>query len=258
MSVRQSLPPEKEPEQPSYRIALCLVATPARRSVCTLWEPTPTVPKNLGETGILLEILLANKRRNPYASFPVFDSVIWEKVHFQENLESFLNTNMDDVILEGKKIKAVVCHQNSTETEYTIYGDIFVDATGHGTLATMCGATGRMGSEGRDEFKEPDAPEEPNSDTMGNTLLFSAVDRGEPVKFVCPEWANHYTEEDLKYREHANSIASHMEGGKLTKFEEGSGRLPHFPMWTPDIGGLNWVVRMKILSVTVRKSVMNC
>ena len=32
--------------------------------------------KNLGETGILLEILLANKRRNPYASFPVFDSVI--------------------------------------------------------------------------------------------------------------------------------------------------------------------------------------
>ena len=101
--------------------------------------------KNLGETGILLEILLANKRRNPYASFPVFDSVIWEKVHFQENLESFLNTNMDDVILEGKKIKAVVCHQNSTETEYTIYGDIFVDATGHGTLATMCGATGRSG-----------------------------------------------------------------------------------------------------------------
>ena len=61
--------------------------------------------KNLGETGILLEILLANKRRNPYASFPVFDSVIWEKVHFQENLESFLNTNMDDVILEGKKIR---------------------------------------------------------------------------------------------------------------------------------------------------------
>lgn len=61
--------------------------------------------KNLGETGILLEILLANKRRNPYASFPVFDSVIWEKVHFQENLESFLNTNMDDVILEGKKNK---------------------------------------------------------------------------------------------------------------------------------------------------------
>ena len=197
---------------------VCAAIAAARKGARTAIIQNRSMFGGNASSEILLEILLANKRRNPYASFPVFDSVIWEKVHFQENLESFLNTNMDDVILEGKKIKAVVCHQNSTETEFTIYGDIFVDATGHGTLATMCGATGRMGSEGRDEFKEPDAPEEPNSDTMGNTLLFSAVDRGEPVKFVCPEWANHYTEEDLKYREHANSIASHMEGGKLTKF----------------------------------------
>lgn len=70
-----------------------------------------------------------------------------------------------------------------------------------------------MGSEGRDEFHEPDAPEEPNDDTMGNTLMFSAVDRGEPVKFIRPDWAYQYTEEDLKYREHGNSIGSHMEGG---------------------------------------------
>ena len=56
--------------------------------------------KDLAETGILLEILLENKRRNPYASFPVFDSVIWEKVRFQENLDSYLNTNMDDVVMD--------------------------------------------------------------------------------------------------------------------------------------------------------------
>ena len=198
--------------------------------------------KNLGETGILLEILLENKRRNPYASFPVFDSVIWEKVHFQENLDAYLNTDMDDVIMDGKKVAAIIGHQNTTETEFTIYGDIFVDATGHGTLATMGGATGRMGSEGRDEFHEPDAPEEPNDDTMGNTLMFSAVDRGEPVKFIRPDWAYQYTEEDLKYREHGNSIGSHMEGGQLTKFEEGSGRLPHFSnvdsgYWWIELGG---------------------
>ena len=198
--------------------------------------------KNLGQTGILLEILLKNKRRNPYASFPVFDSVIWEKVHFQENLDAYLNTDMDDVIMDGKKVAAIIGHQNTTETEFTIYGDIFVDATGHGTLATMGGATGRMGSEGRDEFHEPDAPEEPNDDTMGNTLMFSAVDRGEPVKFIRPDWAYQYTEEDLKYREHGNSIGSHMEGGQLTKFEEGSGRLPHFSnvdsgYWWIELGG---------------------
>lgn len=198
--------------------------------------------KNLAETGILLEILLENKRRNPYASFPVFDSIIWEKVHFQENLDSYLNTNMDNVVMDGKRIKAIVCHQNSTETEFVFYGTIFVDATGHGTLSTMGGAAGRMGSESRYEFQEPDAPEQPNKDTQGNTILFSAVDRGEPVKFIRPEWANQYTEEDLKYREHGNSISSHEEGGKLTKFEEGSGRLPHFSnvdsgYWWIELGG---------------------
>ncbi len=198
--------------------------------------------KNLAETGILLEILLENKRRNPYASFPVFDSIIWEKVHFQENLDSYLNTDMDDVVMDGKKVKAIICHQNSTETEFIFYATLFVDATGHGTLSTMGGAAGRMGSESRYEFQEPDAPEQPNNDTQGNTILFSAVDRGEPVKFIRPEWANQYTEEDLKYREHGNSISSHEEGGKLTKFEEGSGRLPHFSnvdsgYWWIELGG---------------------
>ena len=70
---------------------------------------------NLAETGILLEILLENKRRNPYASFPVFDSVIWEKVRFQEKLDCYLNTNMDDVVVEDDQVKAIICHQNTTE-----------------------------------------------------------------------------------------------------------------------------------------------
>ena len=144
--------------------------------------------KDLAETGILLEILLENKRRNPYASFPVFDSVIWEKVRFQENLASYLNTNMDDVVMDGDKVKSVVCHQNTTETVYVFSADIFVDATGHGTLGTLAGAAGRMGSESKYEFNEPSAPEEPNDNTMGNTVMFSAIDRGEPVKFIKPSW----------------------------------------------------------------------
>lgn len=198
--------------------------------------------KNLAETGILLEILLENKHRNPYASFPVFDSVIWEKVHFQENLDSYLNTNMDDVTMEGDRVKSIVCHQSTTETEYVFSADIFVDATGHGTLSMLAGADGRMGSESKYEFGEPNAPEEPNTDTMGNTVLFSAVDRGEPVKFVKPEWAYTFSEEDLKYREHGNSVGAHADGGALVALEEGDGKLPHFSnvdsgYWWIELGG---------------------
>lgn len=198
--------------------------------------------KNLAETGILLEILLENKRRNPYASFPVFDSVIWEKVRFQKNLDCYLNTNVDDVVMEGDRVKSIIGHQNTTETEYRFSADIFVDATGHGTLSILAGAVGRMGSESKYEFGEPGAPEEPNDNTMGNTVMFSAIDRGEPVKFIKPDWAYTFSEDDLKYREHGNCVGSHADGGGLVEFEEGSGRLPHFSnvdsgYWWIELGG---------------------
>jgi len=198
--------------------------------------------KNLAETGILMEILLENKRRNPYASFPVFDSIIWEKVRFQKGLDTYLNTNMDGVNMDGDKVVSVVCHQNTTETEFVFAAPIFVDATGHGTLATMAGADSRIGSEGKAEFDEPNAPDEPNDDTMGNTVMFTAIDRGEPVRFMKPFWAYSFSEDDLKYRTHNNSVGSHVDGGKLVEFEEGSGRLPHFSnvdsgYWWIELGG---------------------
>lgn len=198
--------------------------------------------KNMAETGILMEILLENKHRNPYASFPVFDSIIWEKVRFQENLDTYLNTNLDDLVMEKDRVKTIICHQNTTETEYVFSAPIFVDATGHGTLAVMAGAKSRLGSECKAEFGEPNAPDEPNDDTMGNTLMFTAIDRGEPTKFVKPFWAYSFSEEDLKYRTHNNSIGSHVDGGKLVEFEEGSGRLPHFSnvdsgYWWIELGG---------------------
>jgi len=197
---------------------------------------------NLRETGIVEEILLDNKQRNPYASFPVFDSILWEKVCRQEHLTAFLNTNMDDVILENRKIQGIICHQNTTETEFRLYGKIFIDATGHGTLGVMAGADSRMGSEGRVEFGEPTAPEEPNSDTMGNTMMFTAVDRGEPVKFICPEWAYQFSEEDLRYRPHVTGTTSHADGGEIVTMEEGKNQLPGFTSvdsgyWWIELGG---------------------
>lgn len=200
--------------------------------------------RDLAETGILMEMLLENKHRNPYASFPVFDSILWETVAFQENLDSFLNTNMDDAVVEDGNITAVICHQNTTETELKIFGKIFIDATGHGTLGVMAGCGSRMGSEGKDAFGEPNAPDMANTDTQGNTVMFSAIDRGEKVTFIKPKWAYTFTEENLKYREHANSIGSHADGGALVEFEEGSGRLPHFSnvdngYWWIELGG-NW------------------
>ena len=60
---------------------------------------------NLRETGIIEEILLENKRRNPYADFPIFDMIIWEKVKMEENITAFLNTNIEDIVTEDGRIR---------------------------------------------------------------------------------------------------------------------------------------------------------
>lgn len=197
---------------------------------------------NLRETGILEELLLENKRRNPYASFPQFDVIMWELIRFQPNLTAYLNTNMDDVVTEGKEIRAIICHQSTTETELEIQGKLFVDATGHGTLGVMAGAAYRVGSESRYEFDEPTAPECANTDTMGNSMMFVAADRGETVKFEKPVWANSYSEEDLIQRPHANAITAHADGGEIVKPAEGKNQLPGFSnvdsgYWWIELGG---------------------
>ena len=82
-------------------------------------------------------------------------------------------------------------------------GKVFVDATGDGWLGFFAGAKYRFGSEGKAEFGEPYAPDEPNGRTMSGSLFsgigtshgYYAAFRGLKTNggnfpFVAPEWAN--------------------------------------------------------------------
>ena len=158
---------------------------------------------NLEESGILYEIMLDNKSRNDYFSFSIWDMVLFDKVKRQENLTLYLNTVMDDCVVDSGEIRKITAYQHTTETRYEISGRLFVDCTGNATLGYLAGAEYRVGSEGRDEFNEPHAPELPNNNRMGNTLLFKAVDRGHSINFKRPDFAKQFTEDDLKYRMHS-------------------------------------------------------
>ena len=186
---------------------------------------------NLAETGILMELQLENKSRNTYHSFPMWDMVLWEKVRYQENLTLFMNTTMDSVEMDGENIAVAVCRQTTTEKEFYLKGKIFIDATGHGSLGYYAGAEYRMGSEGKAEHGEPDAPDEANANTMGNTVMFMASDRGEPVPFKKPFWAYDFTEDDLKYRPHGNYTWYHGENGVTEEY------VPESGYWWVELGG---------------------
>lgn len=198
---------------------------------------------HLMESGILLELLLENKRRNPYHTFPIWDMILWEKVRFQDGLDLYLNTCLETADVKDGTIFSINCFQNTTETMFTFKGNIFIDATGHGTLGVLAGAPSRIGSEGKQEFDEPNAPDEPNNTTMGNTLLFQAVNRGKPVEFIKPHWAYSFSEEDLKYRTHIDQVHSLADMGKPADFIAGKSKnLPEFynldsGYWWIELGG---------------------
>ena len=164
---------------------------------------------NARETGIVEEILLDNRLINPQHSFSVLDTVLWEKVTFQENLDLFLNTHMTDVTMAGEKIVSINAEQMTSERRFNFKARNFVDTSGDAVLAYRAGADIRTGREARHEYDEALAPSEADNVKMGNTLMFESKDMGHPVPFVKPRWANTYTEEDLKDRSHRDITAGY-------------------------------------------------
>ena len=163
--------------------------------------------KNARETGLVEEIALRNRYFNPQNSFCVSDTVYWEIAKAEKNLTLMLNTSMIDVCLDGQKITKIYATQLPTERKFAIEADIFVDATGDGSLAYFAGAEFMVGREAKETFGEPNAQDVEDRYTMGNTLMFTTMDMGHPVPFHKPDWAYTYTEEDLKHRKHCDGEA---------------------------------------------------
>ncbi len=156
--------------------------------------------QNAIESGIILELLLANKKANPQHSFYAYDTVLWEHARFQKNLTLFLNTSVHNIEMDGNKIAKLHAYQMNTEKKFLFSAPYFSDNTGDGTVAFLAGADYAIGHEARDTYNESLAPPEANDYVMGSSVSFSTKDMGEPTPFVRPSWAYEYTKEMLGKR----------------------------------------------------------
>ena len=181
------------------------------------------------ETGIISEALIEERRRN-HAEISengwtnsVWDMVLYDMAMSTEGLTLHLNTDMSGVRLLGTPspaehsgpnltlgyyhrpalfdapitVDAVIAEQQGAELRLVVHGKTFIDCTGDGVLAHLAGCEWRMGSESREEFDEPHAPEEASTDTMGNSIHFRTRNTGRPCSYRAPEWAVHF--EDASY-----------------------------------------------------------
>ena len=156
--------------------------------------------KNMRETGILEEVRLENLYRNPNRVFAIWDTVLYEKARFQDNLALLLNCSCNAAETEGSRIRSVSGWQLTTETTHRVEARIFIDCSGDGVLAPLSGALHRIGREARAEHGESIAPGEADSKTMGMTCLFQTREHDAPQPFTPPSWAYIFENEaDLPY-----------------------------------------------------------
>jgi hypothetical protein len=155
------------------------------------------------ETGLVEEFRLENLYRNTYPCYSVWDSILYEKARFQENLTLLLNCSCQEVEMDGSRVKSVRGYQQTTQRYHRVEAKIFADCSGDSIMAPLSGAEFRVGREARGEFNEPIAPEEADRRTMGMSCLIQARETDKPQTFIPPAWANRYTKAgDLPHRLH--------------------------------------------------------
>ena len=158
---------------------------------------------NNRETGILEEIMLENRYRNPLRNYSIWDSILYEKVRFEDNITLILNCSCNDITMDGQRISSIKGWQLTTETWHTVTANLFADCSGDSILASLSGAEFRIGREARSEFDESIEPEEADDKTMGMSCLIQARETDRSHSFTPPSWANKYlTDNDLPHRGH--------------------------------------------------------
>jgi hypothetical protein len=158
---------------------------------------------NNHETGLLEELLLENRYRNPLRNYSIWDSILFEKARAEANILPILNCSVNALEMDGQRIKAVTGWQLTTQTWHTVEAGLFADCSGDSILAPLSGAEFRTGREARAEFNEDIEPVEADNKTMGMSLLIQARETDAPQPYIPPAWANVYlSDADLPYREH--------------------------------------------------------
>jgi len=159
--------------------------------------------QDVRETGIVEELMLENYYRNPNHSYSIWDSVLYEKARYQDNLTLLLNCSCNEAKTDGAHIENVTGWQLTNETFHKVYAKFFADCSGDSILAPLTGAAYMIGREGRDEYGESIAPEVADKKTMGMSCLFQVRETENPKPFIRPSWAYEYTDDSaLPFRDH--------------------------------------------------------
>jgi hypothetical protein len=147
------------------------------------------------EGGLMEEILLENKARNPDGNADLWDMVLQDLVASEPNLSVYLNLLIDEMGTDGARVEWVGGTQNMSELTHRFESPYFVDATGDGVLAARTTDEWRQGREGQDEYGELAAPERSDDHTLGSSIMFYSEAAEESVEYTPPDFAKDFKDD---------------------------------------------------------------
>jgi len=116
----------------------------------------------------------------------------------EKNLFLSLSTHTFKVEKEGNRIVAVVAKKTRSGKELRFRAPLFADCTGDATVGYLAGADYRYGRESRQETGEPLAPEQPDRQTMGTSVMWYSVETDAPTTFPDCPWAIQFNEQNYQ------------------------------------------------------------
>ena len=152
------------------------------------------------ESGLIEELRLEDAVNNPQRCWEMWDFILYDKVVSEPNITLLLETIVYKAVVKENRITEVHARCDKSEMLYRIQSKIFVDSTGDSRLALESGASFRMGRESRAEFNESLAPEKPDLETLGSSILFTSRLYNKPMPFKPPTWARKVTADTLRFR----------------------------------------------------------
>jgi len=122
------------------------------------------------ESGILEELKLENRYRNPQQKDTLWDTVLYKKAQFQQNLKLLLNCSIHSLKTSNNRITEIQGWQLTAQLSHKIRTKFYADCSDNCVLKTS-GAQFRRGREAQSEFNESLAPEMDDRKSMGSSLL---------------------------------------------------------------------------------------
>jgi len=120
-------------------------------------------------------------------------------VRAEKNLHLFLNTHAYKVEKHGDRIVAVIARNIRTSKELRFPAPLFADCTGDGTLGYLAGAEYRYGRESRQETGEALAPQKPDRQTMGTSVMWNTAKTAEASPFPDCPWALQFNDQTCQH-----------------------------------------------------------